>query len=133
MEVSGRLQELRRGAALAALALLAACDASLTVTRRRVKGPVAEVGILDPGAARVRWALKGPGWLVAKRKARAMKLAAEFCGGPGLVKGVLEKDLELAETRFTEDDLDAETFADRGHYKVDMYRMLEFECEKPQP
>ena len=131
MEVSRRLQKLGRGGALGALALLAACDATLTVTRRRVKGPVAEVGLIDAGAARVRWALKGPGWLVARRKARAMKLAAEFCGGPGLVKAVLEKDQELAETRYTEDDLDAEKFANQGHYKVDVYRVMEFECLKP--
>ena len=129
--MSRRLQELSRGGALGALALLAACDATLTVTRRRVKGPVAEVGLIDAGAARVRWALKGPGWLVARRKVRAMTLAAEFCGGPGLVKGVLEKDQELAETRYTEDDLDAEKFANQGHYKVDMYRVMEFECSKP--
>lgn len=131
MEVSGRLQKLRRGGALAALALLSACEASLTVTRRRVNGPVAEVGLIDAGAARVRWALKGPGWLVARRKARALTLAARFCGGPGLVKAVLEKDQELAVTRYTEDDLDAETFAQRGHYKVDLYRVMEFECVKP--
>ena len=131
MEVSGRLQELTRLGALGVLALLAACDATLTVTRRRVKGPVAEVGLIDAGAARVRWALKGPGWLVARRKARAMTLAGEFCGGPGLVKGVLEKDQELAETRYTEDDLDAEKFANQGHYKVDVYRVMEFECLKP--
>lgn len=131
MEVPGRLQELRRAAALAALTLLAACDATLTVTRRRVQGPVAEVGLIDAGAGRVRWALKGPGWLVARRKARAMDLAAGFCGGTGLIKAVLEKDQELAVTRYIEDDLDAEKFANQGHYKVDSYRVLEFECVKP--
>ena len=130
MEVSRRLQKLNRGA-LGLLALLAACDASFTVTRRRVNGPVAEVGLIDAGAGRVRWALKGPGWLVAKRKARALKLAAGFCGGPEHLKAVLEKDQELAVTRYTEDDLDAETFASRGHYKVDVYRVMEFECVKP--
>ena len=131
MEVPGRLQELRRAAALAALTLLAACDATLTVTRRRVQGPVAEVGLIDAGAGRARWALKGPGWLVAKRKAKAMKLAAEFCGGTGLIKAVLEKDQELAVTRYIEDDLDEEKFANQGHYKVDVYRVMEFECLKP--
>lgn len=127
----GRLQELRRAAALAALTLLAACDATLTVTRRRVHGPVAEVGLIDAGAGRVRWALKGPGWLVAKRKAKAMELAAGFCGGKDFIKAVLEKDQELAVTRYIEDDLDAEKFTNQGHYKVDSYRVLEFECLKP--
>lgn len=132
MEVPRRLQELTRAAGLLALGLgTSACDATLTVTRKRVAGPVAEVGLIDAGAGRVRWALKGPGWLVAKRKARALKLAAAFCGGPGLFKAVAEKDEELAVTRYTEDDLDAEKFADQGHYKVESYRALEFECLKP--
>lgn len=131
MEVPRRLQELSRGGALASLALLAACDASLTVTRRRVRGPVAEVGLIEAGAGTVRWPLKGPGWLVAKRKAKAMKLASEFCGGARYLKALSEKDKELAVTRYVEDDLDAEKFADQGHYKVDVYRELEFECLKP--
>ena len=132
MEVPRRLQELTRAAAAAALCLaLAACDASLTVARKRAMGPVAEVGLIDAGAGSVRWALKGPAWLVARRKKRAMTLAAGFCGGPGLLKAVSEKDQELAVTRYTEDDLDAEKFADQGHYKVDTYRVLEFECTKP--
>lgn len=132
MEVSGRLQELSRVAAAAALCLAAAgCDASMTVTRKRVRGPVAEVGLIDPGAGTALWPLKGPSWLVAKRKAKAMRLAAEFCGGAQYLKALSEKDKELAVTRYVEDDLDAEKFADLGHYKVDVYRELEFECLKP--
>lgn len=127
-----RLQELTRAAAVGALCLGAAsCDATLTVTRKRVKGPVAEVGLIDAGAGRVRWALKGPGWLVAKRKARGYKLAADFCGGEALLKATSEKDEELAVTRYTEEDLDADKFVDRGHYRVDSYRVMEFECAKP--
>lgn len=130
--MSRRLQELSRAALLAALCLgAAACDATLTVTRKRVKGPVAEVGLIDAGAGRVRWALKGPRWLVAKRKAKAYALAAEFCGGGTLLKAVSERDEELAVTRYTEEDLDADKFVDRGHYRVDTYRVMEFECAKP--
>ena len=126
-----RLQELTRGFAAAVLVLAAGCDATLTVTRKRVKGPVAEVGLIDAGAGRTRWALKGPGWLVARRRRRAQKLAADFCGGETLWKGISEKNEELAVTRYTEDDLDAEKFTERGHYKVDEYRVMEFECIKP--
>ncbi|MBI5595964.1 MAG: hypothetical protein HY928_07735 [Elusimicrobia bacterium] len=120
-----------RAAAAAAAALLCACDATLTETRTRVKGPVAEVGLIDAGAGRVRFALKGPGWLVAKRRKRAFKLMERYCGGAQYLKVSGERDAEIAETPYTEDDLDVEKFMERGHYRVDSFRVVEFECLKP--
>jgi hypothetical protein len=111
--------------------LLAACEATLTETRRRVKGPVAEVGLIEPGAGQVRYPLKGPGWLVARRRKHAYALMEKHCGGPTFFKVLSEKDAELAETRYIEEDLEADEFLQRGHYKVEKYREVEFECVKP--
>ena len=118
-------------AAAAAAALLCACEATLTETRRRVKGPVAEVGLIDAGAGRVRYALKGPGWLVAKRRKRAFGLMEKYCGGPQMYKVLGERDAEVSETPYTEDDLDAEKFMQRGHYRVESFREATFECVMP--
>lgn len=120
-----------RSAAAAAAMLLCACDATLSETRSRVKGPVAEVGLIDAGAGRVRFALKGPAWLVAKRRKRAFRLIERYCGGPALFKVSAEREAEIAETPYTEDDLDVDKFMERGHYRVDRYRVVEFECVKP--
>lgn len=120
----------RLSAALAVLALCA-CDATLIETRQRMKGPVAEVGLIDAGAGQARYALKGPGWLVARRRKRAFALMERHCGGPGRFKISVEHDEERGETRFTEDDLDVEKFMERGHYKVDSFRTLEYECLMP--
>ena len=121
----------RRTLILLAPLVLVGCEATLTETRRRVKGPVAEVGLIEPGAGRVRYPLKGPGWLVARRRKHGYALIEKHCGGPALFKVTGEKDSELAETRYTEEDLDADAFLQRGHYKVERYREVEFECVKP--
>lgn len=118
-------------AAAAAAVLLCACDATLTETRKRVKGPVAEVGLIDAGAGRARFALKGPGWLVARRRRRAFRLVEKYCGGPRLYKVLRERDAEISETPYTEDDLDVDKFMQRGHYRVESFRVVEFECLKP--
>lgn len=118
----------RRLAVVALILALGACDATLVETRRRVKGPVAEVGLIDAGAGQARYALKGPGWLVARRRRRAFVLMERQCGGAAKFKVAAERDEERGVTRYTEDDLDAEKFMERGHYKVDSYRVLEFEC-----
>lgn len=120
-----------RGLILLAAAGLCACDASLVMTRKRARGPVAEVGLIEPGAGRVRYALKGPGWLVARRRSRALGLLAKACEGETAFRVLAERDEELAETRYTEEDLDADKFLESGHYKVSSYRVLEFECVSP--
>ena len=121
----------QRALILLAPFLLVGCEAALTETRRRVKGPVAEVGLIEPGAGQVRYPLKGPGWLVAKRRKHAYALLGRHCGGPALFKVTSEKEAELAETRYTEEDLEADEFLQRGHYKVERYRVVEFECVRP--
>ncbi|MBI3297710.1 MAG: hypothetical protein HYZ75_06075 [Elusimicrobia bacterium] len=121
----------RRLVLLAGVLAFCACDATLTETRPRKSGPVAEVGLIDAGAGRARYALKGPGWLVSKRRKRALALIAKRCGGPALFKVAAERDEDVPETRYTEDDLDATTFLERGHYKVEKYRIMEYECLMP--
>lgn len=116
-------------AALAALLLAQGCVAELKETRRRVKGPVAEVGLIDPGAGDVRYALKGPGFLVRKRRADAFKKMARYCGGEASFRVTGETVRDDVETPYNSSDLDAEKLLAPEHYKVETYRHITFECK----
>lgn len=109
-------------------ALLCGCEASLVETRRRVRGPVAEVGVLDPGGGRARYALFGPRWLVRKRRKRAFRLMGKYCEGKDLVRIEKEHTSDHVETPYHTSDLDAEKLLDAGHYKVESYRHILFKC-----
>jgi len=97
-------------------------------TRRRVRGPVAEVGIIDPGGGHVRYALKGPGWLVRGRRKAAFKKMAKYCEGEDLVRVEREYQSEDAMTPFNSSDLDEQKLMEAGHYRVESYRHVLFRC-----
>ncbi|MFH1723390.1 MAG: hypothetical protein ABII00_02090 [Elusimicrobiota bacterium] len=127
-----RDQQLRRTArvlvAAAALAASSGCEASFVETRRRVRGPVPEVGLIDPGGGHARYALKGPVWLVRKRRARAFRKMAGYCEGKDLIRIRKEYSRDDAVTPFQASDLDPAKLLESGHYKVESYRHIIFEC-----
>jgi len=124
---------LRKGlgcAAFVAFLLLQGCVAELKEARRRVKGPVPEVGIIDPGAGDARYALKGPEFLVRRRRANAFKKMAKYCGGEALFRVTGEAVRDDIETPYNSTDLDADKLLAPEHYKVETYRHITFECKE---
>lgn len=115
-----------RAALLCAAALLSGCVAQVVETRRPKPGPVPEVGLLAPGGGRVRYALKGPKWLVARRRKSAFKKMGKVCGGGFQV--LAEEEREDAETPYHVEDLDAAALTEAGHYKIEAFRHITFEC-----
>ncbi len=109
--------------------VLTGCGASFVERRRRVRGPVAEVGLIDPGGGHVRYALRGPGWLVRARRRKAFKKMAEYCEGKELVRVEGEYSREDVLTPFHAADLDEKKLLGTGHYQVEEYRHILFRCE----
>jgi hypothetical protein len=121
-----------RALSAAALLLLSGCRAELVESSKRMKGPVAEVGLIDPGGGRVRYALKGPSLLVRKRRADAFKRMARYCEGEDLVRIEKEETREDVETPYYARDLDESIGQQLSHYKVEIYRHIRFRCvERP--
>jgi len=116
---------------IAAVLTLQGCVAQLKETRKRSKGPVPEVGLIDPGAGDARYALKGPGFLVRKRRTDAFKKMAKYCGGETLLRVTEEFTSDDNETPYNSLDLDPENLLGKEHYKVEAYRHLRFECKAP--
>lgn len=115
-----------RAAPLAAAALLAAgCAGELVEMRRRVKGPVPEVGWLDPGGGHAKYSLAGGKWAVEERRKDALAKIGAYCGGKYRV--VDELDRAETETPFTA-DLEENVAAGSKHYRKADYRHLYFEC-----
>lgn len=118
----------RLGVLLPAVLILLGCTAQMVSTRKRQKGPVPEVGVIDAGGGHIRYALKGPKSLVRKRRKNAYKKMAEYCEGMKLVRVLKEYTSDDVETPYHVDDLDADKLLDGGHYRIDAYRHIEFEC-----
>ncbi|MBI5243307.1 MAG: hypothetical protein HY922_06405 [Elusimicrobia bacterium] len=123
--------------ALAGVLAFLGCRAVVVELRRAVKGPVAEVGYIDPGGGHVRYALRGAAFFVSQRRKDALKLAGRHCGGPkggskdGAVKIVKEWAQEDNETPYNAEDLEASLRYNLDHYRVEPYQHLLFECVRP--
>jgi len=112
---------------------LLGCDASLVSTRRRIRGPVAEVGVIDPGGGHARYAMKGPRWVARKRRKAAFRKMAKYCEGEGLIRIEKEYESEDVMTPFNSTDLDENKLLETGHYRVELYHHMLFHCERPGP
>jgi hypothetical protein len=95
-----------------------------------VKGPVAEVGWIDPGGGHVRWPTRGGGFLVRLRRSDALKRARAHCGAVP-VQVVREWTQDDVDTAYAGDDLSESMRYGLDHYKVESYRHLEFKCARP--
>jgi hypothetical protein len=114
--------------ASAAGLLLSGCRGSVVELRRPVKGPVAEVGYIDPGGAHVRYALRGAAFLVKMRRSDALKRAGRHCGGALNVKLVKEWRQDDVETPYNADDLEASLKLDLDHYRLEPYQHMQLDC-----
>lgn len=121
---------MRRLAALAAVALLA-CRADFVEKRRRVAGPVPEVGLIDAGGGHLRFALKGPGFVVEGRRKDAFRKMTAYCGGEGSVRVEKEYAREDVETPYNAQDIEETVARNLAHYKIEEYRHIEFRCVNP--
>ena len=112
---------------LAGCLLILGCRAQMVETRKRTRGPVPEVGLIDPGGGRLRYALKGPKFLLRARRQDAFRKMAKLCGGEGRVRIEREYDQDDSETPYHVDDINDTTLAEgSGHYKVESYHHIHF-------
>jgi len=116
------------GWVLAAAVLLSGCRAAVVELRRPVKGPVAEVGYIDPGGGHVRYALRGAKFLVNQRRRDALKRAGRHCDGGMNVRLVKEWRQDDVETPYNGDELEAALKLDLDHYRLEPYQHLLFDC-----
>jgi len=80
----------------------------------------------------VRYALKGPDWLVRRRRKTAFGKMEKYCEGEAFFQVEREYDTDDVVTPYHTADLDADDLLDKGHYKVESYRAIEFRCVAPQ-
>ncbi len=110
---------------------LAGCAATdMVQVRTPRKGPVAGVGIVDPGGGHIRYPLKGPERVVRNRRKAAYRKMAQQCGGKTLFRVKREYSREDDSTPFDSTDLEAEKLMADEHYQVEDHRHILFECVK---
>lgn len=112
----------------AAVLVLAGCRAVVVELRKPVKGPVAEVGFIDPGGGHVRYALRGGRVMSGARRRDALRRAGRHCGGLMNVKLVKEWRQDDVETPYNADELEAALKLDLDHYRMEPYQHLLFDC-----
>lgn len=112
-----------------AACLLAACGAAMVQTRKRVKGPVPEVGWLDPGGGDVRYLATGGGWMEKRRREDAVGKIAEYCGGAGNFKIVDEVEKVEQEDPYNKDAIEDTIGSGGKHYEERRYHHVYFECK----
>ena len=117
-----------RALCAAAVLFLSGCRAEMVESLKRMKGPVAEVGLIEPGGGHVRYALKGPSFLVRKRRSDAFKRMARYCEGEDLVRIEKEETREDVETPYHAQDLSESIGQQLSHYRVETYRHIRFRC-----
>lgn len=114
---------------LLVLVTLSGCVAEVVEKRKPRKGPVAEVGYVDPGGGDVRYSTEGWGWIVSMRRSTALRKMRRVCKPKDLEAKVIDE--------FSRDDVDASyvggEMADEmakglQHYNVAPYRHIVFIC-----
>ncbi len=121
----------RMGLILVLVFAISGCVADIVAMRPRLEGPVAEVGLIDPGGGHVRYALKGPKYLLKKRRKSAFKKMIKHCRGEKLFQIHKEFTRGDVETPYHSTDLTPEKLLEDGHYQVESYRHIVFECVNP--
>lgn len=113
---------------LSAAALVSGCVAETVERRRPRKGPVKEVGYVDPGGGRVRYSTEGWGWFVSGRRRHAQRLMRKNCGKdlkPEIVDEYTRDDADIA---YAGDDLEDELQRGSEHYKIAPFQHFAYEC-----
>ena len=109
------------------------CGGELMETRRRVPGPVPEVGWLDPGGGHAKYSLQGAAWIVEGRRKDALEKIAAYCAGAGKYKIVDEVDRDEMEASYSANDVEESVGHGGKHYAATKYRHVYFECAQGKP
>jgi hypothetical protein len=118
-------------AALAALIFLSGCVAEVVEKKKPRKGPVPEVGVVDPGGGELRYSEDGWGFVVGMRRSTALRRMRRICGKlmPRVVDDFSRQDVEVP---YAGEDLQANIERGLDHYNVAPYHHIVFECITPE-
>jgi hypothetical protein len=108
-------------------ALLAGCVAETVEKKKPRRGPVPEVGIVDPGGGEVRYSTEGWDLIVSGRRLTAKRKMKRVCK-PLKAKIVDEYTREDIQVPYSGDDLAANMEKGLEHYEVSPYHHIVFEC-----
>lgn len=125
------MRMVRRVAVVLVAALLAGCVSETVAKRRPRRGPVAEVGYIDPGGGEVRYSVEGWGLWVKGRRASALRRARRICKP---LKAVIVDEFTRQEldVPYSHDDLKDNIDRGLSHYNLAPYEHLMFECRPPE-
>lgn len=113
---------------LCAAVLLSACVAESVERRRPRKGPIREVGYVDYGGGRVRYALSGWSWFIKGRRRDARRRMRKNCGKDLEPRVVDEYARTDADAPYAGDDLSVNIQMGGEHYKIEPFVHLDYEC-----
>ncbi len=118
-------------APLLALVLLTGCVAEVVEKRKPRKGPVPEVGFVDPGGGEVRYSTDGWGFVISMRRATALRRMRHVCGRlpAKIVDEYTKDDIEVP---YSGEDLEVNIQRGLEHYNVAPYHHIIFECVPPE-
>lgn len=114
-----------------ALVLLTGCVAEVVEKRRPRKGPVPEVGFVDPGGGEVRYSTEAWGFVVALRRSRALSKMRHVCGklNAHVTDEFTREDMDVP---YAGEDLEVNIQRGLDHYEMSPYHHIVFECKLPE-
>jgi len=105
---------------------------SETVSRNRPRrGPVAEVGWLEPGGGEVKYSNEGWKLWVKGRRASALRRMRRICR-PLKAKIIDEFTRQDVQVPYSSEDIDVNLDRGLDHYTVAPYEHIVFECYDPK-
>lgn len=119
---------MRRALPLLVLVLLSACVAETVERRRPRKGPIKEVGFVDPGGGNIRYSVEGWGWFVAGRRRDALRRMRKNCGKKLSAQVVDEYMRQDADIPYAGDDVTTNIARGLDHYKLAPFQHMVYEC-----
>lgn len=111
-----------------ALLLLSSCVSETVERRRPRKGPIKEVGFVDPGGGSIRYSVEGWGWFVAGRRRDALRRMRKNCGKllePQIVDEYLRQDADIA---YAGEDIATNLDKGMDHFKIAPFQHIVYEC-----
>ncbi|MDP3543152.1 MAG: hypothetical protein Q8T11_11860 [Elusimicrobiota bacterium] len=119
---------MKKNLPLLLLILLSACVAETVERRRPRKGPIKEVGFVDPGGGTVRYSVEGWGWFVAGRRRDALRRIRRNCGkqlAPQITDEYRRNDADIA---YAGEDIAVNLDKGMDHFKIAPFQHIVYEC-----
>ena len=107
--------------------LLSGCVAESVRSSRPRRGPVREVGYVDPGGGEVRYSMEGWGWFVSGRRRDALRRMRRVCRPlhPVIADEFVHDD---ADVPYSQDDIAVTLDRGSDHFTVAPYTHIAFDC-----